>query len=250
MSTDPVPRAGTRDDDRPPGRVVWGIPDAVMCWVASGVVAAIAGLPFSGRPFTDVDPLYKFGLLLPAQQVALVLALVFVSRVKGRGSLQADFGLGLRRADGRALAIGAALEFALAASVLPLLILNNELEPRQQLLLDLERTERFLPVVLFVLGAVVMAPLVEELLYRGLLLRALLRRVGPGPAVFISAVTFAAVHFLGDPNALQFIPALAGLGIILGVVALRTNSLSRPILIHGGFNLTTTVLLLSSGGLG
>ena len=43
------------------------------------------------------------------------------------------------------------------------------------------------------------------------------------------------------------VPALTVLGAILSAVALRTNSLSRPILIHAGFNLTTTILFLASG---
>jgi membrane protease YdiL (CAAX protease family) len=251
----PVPRPSTGDSTvsgsvLPPGRIAWGLPDFLLCWLAGGVVANLVALPVAGQRFDQIDPIYKFGVLLPAQQVALLLALLFVSRVKGRRSLRADFGLQVRRADGRALLTGAGLEIVLAASVIPLLALNDGGQERQQLLLDLGRTQGFLPIALFVVGAVVMAPLVEELLYRGLLLRALLRRMGPGPAVFISALVFSAVHFLGgDADALQFLPAIAGLGLVLGVVAVRSGSLSLPILIHAGFNLTTTLLLVSSGGL-
>ena len=45
-------------------------------------------------------------------------------------------------------------------------------------------------------------------------------------AVLASAVIFALVHFIGDPNTLPFLPALAGLGAVLAVVALRTGDLS------------------------
>lgn len=252
MTAEPLPGAvsGSTGGTLPPGRIAWGLPDALLCWLAGGVVANLAALPVATQPFDAIDPLYKFGVLLPAQQVALLLALIFVSRVKGRGSLRADFGLRLRPADGRALLAGAGLELVLAASVLPLLALNDGGQERQQLLVDLGKTRGFLPVALFVVGAVVMAPLVEELLYRGLLLRALLRRMGPGTAVFVSALVFSAVHFLGgDADALQFLPAIAGLGLVLGIVAVRTGSLSLPILIHAGFNLTTTLLLVSSGNL-
>ena len=62
------------------------------------------------------------------------------------------------------------------------------------------------------------SPVVEELFFRGLLLRALLgklRRLGPrlGPAVsiVITALVFALVHF----EALQFL-GLAGFGVVLG----------------------------------
>jgi membrane protease YdiL (CAAX protease family) len=102
-------------------------------------------------------------------------------------------------------------------------------------------------VVLFVIGAVILAPVVEELLFRGVLLRALLRRVAPVTAVLASAVIFALVHYVGDPHTLPFLPALTGLGVVLAVVALRSGDLSTSIFIHAGFNLTTTILFLVSG---
>ena len=241
MTTEPaaVPRPESQWA-RPP---TWGIPDALLCWLAGGFVAGLAAIPVYSRP--SENPIYTFGVLLPAQQLTIFLAVVFVSRVKGRGSLAADFGFRLQPADLRALAIGAALEIGLAIAVLPLLSLTRDAEP-QQLLRDLNQSRGTPPVVLFALGAVVAAPVVEELLFRGLLLRALLRRFEPVGAVLISAVVFALIHYVGDPSTLPFLPALAGLGAVLGVIALRTNSLSRPILIHAGFNLTTTVLYLAA----
>ena len=244
------PETGVRTGRRRTGRVSWGIVDAVLCWVAGGVAAGIVGIPLYSRATgLDIDPVYTFGLLLPAQQFTVILAVYLVSRLKGRGSLAADFGLdlGFRLSDARALFLGAALEFVLAAAVLPLLTLSREAEP-QQLLRDLQDSQGAPPVFLFVIGAVVLAPLVEELLYRGLLLRALLRRVQPAGAVFLSALVFALVHYVGDPSTLPFLPALTALGVALGLVALRTGSLKWPILIHAGFNLTTTLLFLVASG--
>jgi uncharacterized protein len=243
------PKTGVRTGRRRTGRISWGISDALMCWVAGGVAAGVVGIPLYSRAGADIDPVYTFGLLLPAQQITVILAVYLVSRLKGRGSLAADFGLrfGLRLADLRALALGAGLEIALAAAVLPLLTLSRDAEP-QQLLRELHHSRGAPPVFLFVIGAVVLAPLVEELLYRGLLLRALLRRMEPAGAVFASAVVFALVHFVGDPGTLPFLPALTALGVVLGLVALRTGDLKASILIHAGFNLTTTLLFLAASG--
>jgi hypothetical protein len=191
----------------------------------------------------DIDPLYTFGVLLPVQQLAVLGALVLVSRAKGRGSLRSDFGLEVRATDARALWLGPLLQGVFWLALLPLVWLGGD-TGNQQLVEELERSREVLPVMLFAIGAVVMAPIVEETLYRGLLFRALLRRVSPGTSVFVSALIFAAVHFLGDPNAFRSLPALAALGVILALRALRTGSLSAPILIHAGFNLTTTVLVL------
>lgn len=225
-------------------RVRWGLPDAALVWLGAGMLGGLAQIPVAHQSLAEVDPLYKFGVLLPAQQVPVLLGLVLVSRLKGHGSLRADFGLEVRPADTRAAWLGPALQFALLVLLTPLAWLDHDAEP-QQLLQDLEDIRAVLPVILFSLGAVVMAPVVEETLYRGLLLRSLLRRFSPGAAVFLSAVVFAAVHPLGDPNTFRSVPALTALGLVLGVIAVRSNSLSRPILIHAGFNLTTTVLILS-----
>lgn len=218
----------------------WGIPDALFVWVGAGMIGLFASLPVATAG--DIDPLYTFGVLLPVQQLAVLGALVLVSRAKGRGSLRSDFGLEVRAADARVLGLGPVLQGAFWLALLPLVWLGGD-TGNQQLVEELERS-RGLPVVLFAIGAVVMAPIVEETLYRGLLFRALLRRVGPGTSVFVSALIFAAVHFLGDPNAFRSLPALAALGVILALRALRTGSLSASILIHAGFNLTTTVLVL------
>jgi membrane protease YdiL (CAAX protease family) len=175
-----------------------------------------------------------------------VLAVVYVSRMKGQRSLARDFGFRIRLADAKALVVGATLEVLLTLALIPILHLDPKAK-NQALLRDLDKHRDAGTVILFFVGAVIFAPLVEELLFRGVLLRGLLRKVEPATAVLISAVIFALVHYLGDPNTLPFLPALAGLGAVLAVVALRSGDLSASIFIHAGFNLTTTVLFLASG---
>ena len=223
------------------GAVRWGIPDALLVWVGAGTISVLASFPVATA--TEIHPLYLFGVLLPIQQLASLGALLVVSKAKGQGSLRADFGLCVRAADARSVWLGPALQGLFWLSLLPLVWLGGDL-PNQRLVEELERSRDVVPVALFAFGAVVMAPIVEETLYRGLLLRALLRRVSPGAAVLGSAFIFAAVHWLGDPNALRSLPALAALGVVLALRAMRTGSLSAPILIHAGFNLTTTLLVL------
>ncbi|MGH9001183.1 MAG: lysostaphin resistance A-like protein [Acidimicrobiia bacterium] len=228
-------------------RISWGLPDALLVWLAGGAAAVLAGIPAYSGPESEPSPLYSFGILLPAQQFAVLGALVLISRGKGRGTLRDDFGLALRRGDARGLWWGVGCQFALTALLYPLIELSGESDP-QQLLEDLEADKGVATIAFFVVGAVVMAPLVEELLYRGLLLRALQRRMSPTPAVFASAVIFALVHLVGDPGAAELLPALAALGVLLGLVAVRTASLSLPIFIHAGFNLTTALLFVLTGG--
>jgi hypothetical protein len=89
----------------------------------------------------------------------------------------------------------------------------------------------------------VLAPLAEELLFRGALLRALMRRTSPAWAVFGSALVFALVHPLGDPEvgSVIVVPAILTLGVVSGYLAVRSGDLSRSIMLHAGFNLLTVV---------
>lgn len=209
--------------------------------------AILASFPlYASRGGTDIDTKLVFGVILPAQQLTVVLAVVYVSRLKGQRSLAADFGLLVRLRDAKALLVGATLEIVLTLALLPILQLDPDAQ-NQQLLSDLKDHRDAFTIALFVMGAVVFAPIVEELLFRGVLLRALLRKMAPATAVLVSAVIFALVHYLGDPNTLPFLPALTALGAVLAVVALRSGNLSTSIFIHAGFNLTTTILFLAQG---
>ena len=230
-----------------PARIAWGLPDAVLCWMAGYLGAVLASFPlYAGHGTGDIDTRLVFGIILPAQQLTTVLAVVYVSRLKGQRSLARDFGFRVRLADAKALVVGATLEVLLTLALVPILHLDPKVK-NQALLRDLDKHRDAGTVVLFVIGAVIFAPLVEELLFRGVLLRGLLRKVEPTTAVLVSAVIFAFVHYIGDPNTLPFLPALAGLGAVLAVVALRSGDLSASIFIHAGFNLTTTLLFLASG---
>jgi membrane protease YdiL (CAAX protease family) len=74
-----------------------------------------------------------------------------------------------------------------------------------------------------------------------------MRRVPATTAVGISAVSFALLHLV-DPSigTVVALPALATVGVVSGVLAVRTGDLSRSILLHAGFNLVTVLAELST----
>ncbi len=98
------------------------------------------------------------------------------------------------------------------------------------------------------LAVVVLAPVTEELLFRGTLLRSLLRKISPDAAVFVAAGAFGLVHILGDPSvgSLVAFPAIVLLGVVSGYQAAKTGNLSRSILLHMGFNALSVVLLFTT----
>jgi membrane protease YdiL (CAAX protease family) len=83
---------------------------------------------------------------------------------------------------------------------------------------------------------VLVAPLTEELLFRGIILRGLLSRFRPGAAILLTALLFAAVHL----NPWQFFSALL-LGGAFGWFYLRTGSVALCVLAHAFTNALTIV---------
>ena len=83
------------------------------------------------------------------------------------------------------------------------------------------------PVWITLLSVSIFAPLFEEWLCRGLVLRGLLTRMSPGAAIAISAAFFAILHM----NPWQAVPAFI-LGALFGYVYYKTGSLKLTMLMH------------------
>ena len=96
-----------------------------------------------------------------------------------------------------------------------------------------------------VLSAVIAAPVVEELLCRGVLLRGLLRRHGAWTAALVTTLVFALFHL----NLTQGLLALP-FGLGLAWLALRTGSVIPGMVAHAAVNgssVLVTVIVLARG---
>lgn len=80
---------------------------------------------------------------------------------------------------------------------------------------------------------------VEELFYRGFLLRGLLLKWGPTASIAMSGLLFAIVH--GDPISAS---AILPLGLWLGLVAWRTGSIWLPFAMHASVNGVWTATMM------
>jgi membrane protease YdiL (CAAX protease family) len=100
-----------------------------------------------------------------------------------------------------------------------------------------------LALLCFAITALVLAPLFEETLFRGVLLPVLAQRWGGMAAVVISALVFGVAHLsLGE------LPPLFVLGLGLGWLRLQSGRLGASVLMHGLWNgLTFANLLLLAG---
>ena len=94
------------------------------------------------------------------------------------------------------------------------------------------------PTVLMV-AVVVVAPVAEELFFRGVVYNAWLREHGPRVAVFGSAALFAVIH----TDLFALVPIFA-LGVALAMVYRSTRSLPATMAMHAGFNAISVALAL------
>lgn len=79
----------------------------------------------------------------------------------------------------------------------------------------------------------IFAPILEEILTRGIILRQCLRYVSPKWAIIIQAILFG----LGHGNTIQFLYTFVG-GLFLGYIAYSTKSIIPCIIMHFVVNLT------------
>jgi membrane protease YdiL (CAAX protease family) len=102
-------------------------------------------------------------------------------------------------------------------------------------------------VVAIVITAVIAAPLVEEIVFRGLMMRSLLGRFGPVVAVGIQGVLFGLAHV--DPvrgaGNIGLALVLSGVGCALGGFAYMLRRIGPAIVAHAIFNGVAMILVLT-----
>ena len=113
-----------------------------------------------------------------------------------------------------------------------------ELEPHPTIEALHSQTQPVGLIIVLWAGAVLIAPVAEELFFRGLLQTLLVRLArNRWLSIVLASLAFGAVHFQ-QPHAMA---ALAVLGVFIGYAYERTGSLVPPIVIHAVFNLKTLI---------
>lgn len=210
--------------------------------VLTNVVAALV-LEATGRTGQDFDDLpLTFTALFQVPQWVGTLGVTWlaVSR-KGNGVVE-DLGL---RAEPRDVPLGLALGALTQLILVPLLyapllrLLDQSSDDVAAEARELTDKASGLGIVLLIVVVVLIAPIVEEIFFRGLLLRSLEARFGPGPALLGSSALFGLAHF----QWLQ-LPALVMFGLVAAALTQRYGRLGPAIFAHIAFNAVTVIILL------
>ncbi len=178
--------------------------------------------------------------------VGFVGAVVVASRMNGTGSLVADYGLSWPRAKD----VGLGMAGAVVGRFLPLIVLiclviagSGFGTPNGAAPSILGVTPSGIAGWVVVVGlAVIGAPLVEELFFRGLLQGAFTRRVGAVPALFVTAFIFSFAHVLSEGLLAPL--ALFPMALVLGYLRYRTGRLAAGMVAHALFNASLFALFL------
>ncbi len=246
MDMEPVP-GEPEPQDRPAAPPRWGLGEAAAGLFLGYLIASVLAGIWLGATGQDELSLAGQGFSQLGLWVGLLGAPLYAARRKGSG-LAADFGYRFRPIDAAVgLGIGLGVQFVVVPVVAfvlgPLLGHPDVSQPAREL------TEEATGIRLVLLvGAVVIAtPIIEEIYFRGLLLRAVERRWGSATAVVVSSVVFGLVH-VGQPNVRALALAMISLSIfavILALVTLRTDRLGPAIVAHAVFNAWTLLVVLS-----
>ena len=240
-----VPRS-RRTALRDAGRAI-DVPVAVVTWVlafligylVSGAIAAT-----SGADSIDEVPIPYLFAGVVATWVAYLAGCYTASRRAGSGDPVEDYAIRARPVDLIGVPIGALVQLVLVPLVyLPLREIWPGTFSEDRLSENAEKlTDRATggSMVLLVLMVCVGAPIVEEIVYRGLLQRSFAARTSHVVALLAAAVWFTVIHF----RPVEY-PGLFVFALVAGACVLATDRLGTSIAVHVAFNVTGLLLAIS-----
>lgn len=214
-------------------------------WAVGSLIAAPLLVAAMGAELGDDLTIPQLLVVAVGAWTAFLVALAIASRKFGTGDLLGDFAARFRAIDLVGVPLGVLTQLALIPLLyVPLRALwpdtfsSERLEERAQDLAD--RANGF-SAVLLVLIVVVGAPIVEELVYRGLLQRSLGSIVNAWPALVMTAMWFSLIHL----SPVEY-PGLFLAGLVFGAGVVATNRIGPAIVTHAAFNATGIIVVLSN----
>lgn len=253
-------------DTTPPRRVGLGTLDLALGWLAmfagilvAGSVAAKLGLNPPGDEASSTDSAftaaqYMQQALLDQALTKLPVVLLVFWRCSHWLNGVRELGMGGGRAFthnlksaalGLAVATPMAMGLGVASSWIGELLNHPAPTIGHELLSVLQDSPQWWTTAGLLASAVLVAPLTEEIIFRGLIQTSLLNALGWGKrwtVIVLASLIFAGMH-AGQPW--QTLPSLFVLALVLGWLYERTGSLWPSVLVHAGFNAINAALAIT-----
>ena len=225
-----------------PASVGWAIG-----WIVGTIVLAPVIVAAFGVSLGDDLTIPQLAGVIAGGWLAFAAAVVVVSRRFGTGDLIGDLGIRFAPFDLVGVPIGVATQLLLVPalyvplrSIWPDTFSSEQVEERAQDLAD--RAGGWLTVLLVVI-VVIGAPLVEEVVYRGLLQRSFASALGPVLGLLGTTIWFSLIHL----SPVEY-PGLFLAGFVFGGCVALTGRIGPAIITHAAFNAAGLYLVLNSGG--
>lgn len=237
----PPPPPTSAPPPPPPVPVIrWGIGDVfigLLLWLAGGILASVIALAIWGNGALDSsDGIDSLGIGVVA--LSMVAGWpgflgwpILATRFKGQRSLVRDFGLSIRLVDLGWGVLGGLIALALSiAAGIVWRLLTDEPEPTNADFIP-SHPSGATALLVFLLVAVC-TPIVEELFFRGLTMRAIGRRYGLPIGVAASSILFGLLHFQGSGLHGPFIAGVTALyGAVFALLVVRAGGRIGPSII-------------------
>lgn len=232
---------------RPTSPIRFSVGVAFLAWLSAYIVslplqAVVIAITGYGGDDPDTWPISITIASVVLLWIPFLVALLVVSRTFGSGRSRRDYRVSFRFSDLAGIPIGIVSQLLLLPLVYwplqrwwPNTFSSDDVEQRARDLWDKVDGGWVVGLVLVV---VIGAPVIEEMVYRGLLLQSLQGRLHDFLALLVSAVWFAAIHL----QPVEF-PGLFTFAIVLGLCFMVTGRLGSAILAHAAFNATALLLV-------
>jgi membrane protease YdiL (CAAX protease family) len=223
----------------PERRLTWskGLIGFLVAIVATFFLAAVAGVGVAAAGGDLDDRGFIFvGTLI--QDASLIAAAWFITADYGRPTLQT---FGLRPFARSAFKWLVAAFFAYYALAIVYALIFNP--PEEELPKELGAEDSLGLAIATGVLLIAIAPVAEELFFRGFLYQAFRNSFGVLPGAILSGLVFGVIH-------LEFfkLVQLAILGVILALLFEKTQSLWPPIMLHAINNTLAFIYLMSDSG--
>ncbi len=245
--TPAIPAGGL--DGRP--RSTWKVWEAIAVYLLAILIAGLATLPIielvgdedlATLVASAVAALVIIGVLvvwLSRRHPTWVRVLGFPERGEWWREVRASMGFGLLLYPGIVFGVGLVVSLLLGA------ISGEQVQAPEQIPSGLSAAG----VIVTVLYAIVIAPVHEELFFRGVLFRSARDRYGLGAGLIASGLGFGLIHYLG--GAWQDAALLMGVmffnGIALAWWYERRGTIVAPVVAHMVFNVIGLILIFTVG---
>ena len=221
--------------------LIWAVRPALLYLflppLLMSVGMALFGGRSAGRGIADSGNFYY------ALGILLTLGLLYKRSRKNGGSLFEESGLELKRPDGRRIALLAATGLGLAvffSAVITIIPFPGGLKESYRSSSDLLSSKTDLALAM--ISTVFLAPVAEEIVFRGYMLGRLLRWFTERQAILLSAVLFAVCHV--SPIWVLYACLM---GIMLAWVSIREDNTLYSIALHIGFNASVLPVSFMNG---